>query len=261
MFPEKQKKNKKGKTRDYEAEREQERPKQRQRSSGHSSTGAPPPLEPENPFAKTSGVKPTRVASWPLDNKDLASPGGSGDESPSSTLVSLVRAGFRLTVVDLRPPQNEKDEKKQDQDDNEPTEYVDQEAHHDEDNEDGGKEVGGQLADGSEQWEEEFDEPDPPVRNAWGRIRFALREPLAEWLGMMVLIIIGIGSDCQVKLSGNQVSHLPPSRPLALTDLLLPQAGGYSDQNWSWGFGVMASTCELSSRTEGSIYNGPLNSI
>lgn len=69
----------------------------------------------------------------------------------------------------------------------------------------------------------------------------ALREPFAEWLGMLVLIselsvldwdklltlyvsaaVIGVGADCQVKISQSA-------------------AGSYSDMNFAWGWGVMAS--------------------
>ncbi|GAA6000953.1 hypothetical protein JCM10207_007340 [Rhodosporidiobolus poonsookiae] len=79
--------------------------------------------------------------------------------------------------------------------------------------------VGGQLDQDKTQWEEDFDQG-PPIRNWWGTLRYALREPLAEFLGTMVLVIIGIGSDCQTKVSQNSM-------------------GAYSSMNWAWGFGVM----------------------
>ncbi|TFK87343.1 hypothetical protein K466DRAFT_586474 [Polyporus arcularius HHB13444] len=39
--------------------------------------------------------------------------------------------------------------------------------------------------------------------NRWSRIREVLREPVAEFFGVMILIIFGAGVDCQVVLSGN----------------------------------------------------------
>ncbi|QRV76720.1 aquaporin, Major intrinsic protein family [Ceratobasidium sp. AG-Ba] len=39
--------------------------------------------------------------------------------------------------------------------------------------------------------------------NKWARIRAKLREPAAEFLGTMILIIFGTGVDCQVVLSGS----------------------------------------------------------
>lgn len=88
--------------------------------------------------------------------------------------------------------------------------------------------VGGVLMESEQQWEDEF-EPDgegAPVRNWWGRYRYMLREPLAEWLGMLVLVIMGTGADCQVKISASL-------------------AGEYSSMSWCWGFGVMGGICEL----------------
>ncbi|GAA6062008.1 hypothetical protein JCM10212_006083 [Sporobolomyces blumeae] len=84
--------------------------------------------------------------------------------------------------------------------------------------------VGGQLNQNKEDWQDDFDAaPDgPPVRNVWGTIRFVLREPMAEFLGTLMLVVLGIGADCQTKISGNT-------------------AGDYSSQNWTWGFAVMIS--------------------
>lgn len=87
--------------------------------------------------------------------------------------------------------------------------------------------VGGVLMEESGQWEDEFepDEDDAPVRNSWGRYRYLCREMLAEWLGMLVLVVIGTAADCQVKISDSL-------------------AGEYSSMSWCWGFAVMAGICE-----------------
>ncbi|GAA5863873.1 hypothetical protein JCM1840_005798 [Sporobolomyces johnsonii] len=91
---------------------------------------------------------------------------------------------------------------------------------------DGGEQpaVGGELNQQTDQWDEDFEHtPDgPPVRNWWGTVRFALREPLAEFLGTLVLVVIGIGSNCQSKISQFTM-------------------GDNSTVHWSWGFAVMTS--------------------
>ncbi|GAA6026956.1 hypothetical protein JCM8097_005993 [Rhodosporidiobolus ruineniae] len=91
---------------------------------------------------------------------------------------------------------------------------------------DGGEQpaLGGELNQNEEQWEQDLYEDDdaPLIRNWWGTARYALREPLAEFLGTMILIIIGIGSDCQTKISENT-------------------SGTYQSMNWAWGFGVMTA--------------------
>ncbi|GAA5901441.1 hypothetical protein JCM8208_001804 [Rhodotorula glutinis] len=85
----------------------------------------------------------------------------------------------------------------------------------------GGPNVGGELDQSAEQWAEDVEDPeDLPVRNWWGTVRYALREPLAEFLGTLVLVCIGVGADCQTKIS-------------------LETMGAYQSMNWSWGFGVM----------------------
>ncbi|BGP38045.1 hypothetical protein JCM10449v2_001972 [Rhodotorula kratochvilovae] len=87
----------------------------------------------------------------------------------------------------------------------------------------GGPQVGGELDQSAKQWAEDVDEPDDlSVRNWWGTVRYALREPLAEFLGTLVLICIGIGADCQTKISQETM-------------------GAYQSMNWSWGFGVMTA--------------------
>jgi aquaglyceroporin related protein len=39
--------------------------------------------------------------------------------------------------------------------------------------------------------------------NRWARWRWWIREPAAEFLGTMLLVIFGTGVDCQVTLTGN----------------------------------------------------------
>ncbi|GAA5833262.1 hypothetical protein JCM11251_005188 [Rhodosporidiobolus azoricus] len=91
---------------------------------------------------------------------------------------------------------------------------------------DGGEQpaLGGELNQDKEDWQHDLDhdENDPQIRNWWGTIRYTLREPLAEFLGTLVLVVIGVGSDCQTKISENSM-------------------GAYQSMNWAWGFGVMAS--------------------
>jgi len=89
--------------------------------------------------------------------------------------------------------------------------------------------VGGQLNQNKEDWHDDMNPDGPPVRNAWGTVRYALREPMAEFLGTVVLVVLGIGckslvlsstdldsfadsdlpslfaADCQVKISGATV--------------------------------------------------------
>lgn len=67
--------------------------------------------------------------------------------------------------------------------------------------------VGGELPQDGE-WEDEMEKTDgdPPVHTWWGSMRFAFREPLAEFLGMLIVIALGIGANCQVKLSQDNVS-------------------------------------------------------
>ncbi|KAK4705049.1 hypothetical protein P7C70_g1156, partial [Phenoliferia sp. Uapishka_3] len=57
--------------------------------------------------------------------------------------------------------------------------------------------LGGELAEDRDQWDAMEDEmiDTMTVRNSWGRVRFVCREPLAEFLGMLVLIILGVGDN------------------------------------------------------------------
>lgn len=62
--------------------------------------------------------------------------------------------------------------------------------------------------------------------NMWSKIRHTLREPFAEMLGTMVLIIFGDGVNCQVTLTGSR-------------DVAGSQAGSYLSISFGWGIGVM----------------------
>ena len=100
-----------------------------------------------------------------------------------------------------------------------------------------------------EQWEDRMDEEEEErPKNFLATARYTLREPLvsapalsetrhrlfiltlpmprpqAEFLGMLVLVTLGIGADCQVKISQNQ-------------------AGGYSNMNVVWGMATMIGIC------------------
>ncbi|KAF8171927.1 aquaporin-like protein [Mycena galopus ATCC 62051] len=61
--------------------------------------------------------------------------------------------------------------------------------------------------------------------NAWSKYRLALREYVAEFLGVCVLIIFGTGVDCQVVLSS--VTGVAPS-----------QKGDYLSINFGWAVGT-----------------------
>ncbi|KZT22018.1 aquaporin [Neolentinus lepideus HHB14362 ss-1] len=71
--------------------------------------------------------------------------------------------------------------------------------------------------------------------NYWTYIRWKLREPFAEWLGMLILIIIGIGSSCQTKISQGTY-------------------GNYTNLNLAWGFAVT-----LAIYISGGVSGGHLN--
>ncbi|CAE6483263.1 unnamed protein product [Rhizoctonia solani] len=54
--------------------------------------------------------------------------------------------------------------------------------------------------------------------NKWAKIRHLIREPAAEFLGTMILIIFGTGVNCQVVLSGNTaVSASPKGEYLSIS--------------------------------------------
>ncbi|ORY73092.1 aquaporin-like protein [Leucosporidium creatinivorum] len=96
--------------------------------------------------------------------------------------------------------------------------------------------VGGELPQDGE-WEDEMEKQDgdPPVHTWWGSVRFALREPLAEFLGMLLVIALGTGANCQVKISQDS-------------------AGTYSNMNFVWGMAVMVGIY-----VAGGISGGHLN--
>ncbi|GAA6006496.1 hypothetical protein JCM11491_004984 [Sporobolomyces phaffii] len=55
--------------------------------------------------------------------------------------------------------------------------------------------VGGQLNQNKEDWQDDMNNQDgPPIRNCWGTIRYALREPMAEFLGTLILVVLGVGA-------------------------------------------------------------------
>ncbi|KAI0789607.1 aquaporin [Abortiporus biennis] len=61
--------------------------------------------------------------------------------------------------------------------------------------------------------------------NTWARYREVLREPMAEFFGVMIMIIFGAGVDCQVVLSQNpQVASSPK--------------GDYTSLSFGWAVGV-----------------------
>ncbi|KIW07854.1 uncharacterized protein PV09_01769 [Verruconis gallopava] len=62
----------------------------------------------------------------------------------------------------------------------------------------------------------------------WSRIRLALREPFAEFLGVMILVLFGNGSVAQVLLSTGSTSA-PGGDGF----------GSYQSISWGWGLGVM----------------------
>ncbi|KAF2436559.1 aquaporin [Tothia fuscella] len=62
----------------------------------------------------------------------------------------------------------------------------------------------------------------------WSRIRLALREPFAEFLGVFVLVLFGNGSVAQVLLSTGQKTA-PGGNGF----------GEYQSISWGWGLGVM----------------------
>ncbi|KAG8759970.1 hypothetical protein FRC12_009643 [Ceratobasidium sp. 428] len=61
--------------------------------------------------------------------------------------------------------------------------------------------------------------------NKWSRMRAKLREPAAEFLGTMILIIFGTGVDCQVVLSGNTAVASSPK-------------GSYLSISFGWAIGT-----------------------
>ncbi|KAK4120010.1 aquaporin-like protein [Parathielavia appendiculata] len=62
----------------------------------------------------------------------------------------------------------------------------------------------------------------------WSRVRVALREPLAEFLGMVIMVLLGSSSSAQVLLSKGQQTA-PGGNGY----------GPYQNINWGWGIGTM----------------------
>ncbi|KAJ7134840.1 major intrinsic protein superfamily membrane channel protein [Mycena epipterygia] len=77
--------------------------------------------------------------------------------------------------------------------------------------------------------------------NAWSKYRLMMREYVAEFLGICVLIIFGIGVDCQVVLSS--VTGVAPS-----------QKGNYLSISFGWAIGT-----SLGVWVSGGISGGHLN--
>lgn len=67
----------------------------------------------------------------------------------------------------------------------------------------------------------------------WSRVRVALKEPLAEFFGVMIMILFGCGSVAQVTLSQGQDS-IPG----------VGANGNYQSISWCWGIGVMMGICK-----------------
>ncbi|TFK47704.1 aquaporin [Heliocybe sulcata] len=71
--------------------------------------------------------------------------------------------------------------------------------------------------------------------NYWIYLRWRLREPFAEWLGIMIMILIGIGSSCQTKISDGTY-------------------GNYTNLMFAWGYAVT-----LAIYISGGVSGGHLN--
>lgn len=66
---------------------------------------------------------------------------------------------------------------------------------------------------------------DPQYPNHWSRIRGYIREPAAEFLGTMILVIFGCGGNCQVGLSSNTAVSATPK-------------GDFLSLNFGWAVGI-----------------------
>ncbi|KAH7885247.1 major intrinsic protein superfamily membrane channel protein [Phlebopus sp. FC_14] len=77
--------------------------------------------------------------------------------------------------------------------------------------------------------------------NPWSRIREYIREPAAEFLGTMILVIFGCGGDCQVVLSSNPA-------------VASSAKGEYLSLNIGWAIGVAMGVW-----ASGGISGGHLN--
>ncbi|CAE7062573.1 unnamed protein product [Rhizoctonia solani] len=77
--------------------------------------------------------------------------------------------------------------------------------------------------------------------NPWARFRHSIREPAAEFLGTMILVIFGTGVNCQVALSGNPAVSTSPK-------------GEYLSISFGWAVGVA-----LGAWVSGGISGGHIN--
>ncbi|KAG9093745.1 hypothetical protein FRC06_011397 [Ceratobasidium sp. 370] len=66
---------------------------------------------------------------------------------------------------------------------------------------------------------------DPEFPTQWSKIRHTLREPFAEFLGTMVLVMFGSGAACQVTLSQSTAVAASPK-------------GDYMSSAFGWGIGI-----------------------
>ncbi|GAA5874273.1 hypothetical protein JCM3774_000927 [Rhodotorula dairenensis] len=168
--------------------------------------------------------EPSAATTEETPAEDEPQPGSSGD---GPDLTKVQSSGSSPTVYGEHSPSEEKgagkaepsaeEEEKQDERDLEHA--LDSEEGHEAENT--GQALGGKLDQRKDEWEDDTGD-DIPIRNRWGTVRYALREPMAEFLGTMVLVVLGVGSTCQTKLSQEQF-------------------GAYSSENWAWGFGVMTA--------------------
>ncbi|KAF9221599.1 major intrinsic protein superfamily membrane channel protein [Gyrodon lividus] len=76
--------------------------------------------------------------------------------------------------------------------------------------------------------------------NRWSKIREFIREPAAEFLGTMILVIFGCGGDCQVVLSSNPAVASSPK-------------GEYLSLNFGWAIGVAMGVWACSGISGGHI--------
>ncbi|TFK29522.1 aquaporin [Coprinopsis marcescibilis] len=65
----------------------------------------------------------------------------------------------------------------------------------------------------------------PKRTTAWGKIRSAIREPMAEFIGTALLVIFGAGSACSVVLSTNR-------------DVASSNKGDFLSINFGWAIGI-----------------------
>ncbi|KAG8935901.1 hypothetical protein FRC02_005656 [Tulasnella sp. 418] len=77
--------------------------------------------------------------------------------------------------------------------------------------------------------------------NSWSKFRWQIREPAAEFIGTMMLILFGTGVDCQVVLSSK-------------TSVASSPAGSYLSISFGWGIGVAVGVW-----VAGGISGGHLN--